>query len=377
MANLSTAAPMVTANPLLSWRGWVVPAWFASWIVIYALMGIPKVPLEVLIGVLFYVIIATPVRAVPGWLLLCLFAVSNAVMTWLTVALQVGLRAISPKEEYFLAGVIAPITEELMKVLPVVILYFWPHPRLRHAFGATDWMLCGIAAGSGAQIWEDVLIRWQQSFPERAPDLFGIPLIPGYTDSGHAVFVGHVISTAFIALALGWARYIKMVAPRPTAGAPRTLALAFRSSRLFAFTPAVLVTMWMMVDHAGNNLRNATAWYWSLAHGIYFLGGRGRFAAYAFITVAVATILFEIFMLRRTRKPRFETLASLHLLESFRRRMRRLIRCHQMQYVQLATGVRAREELKRETHRSEPGWNPLSFLRRSFSGLRTGEAVRF
>ena len=143
---------MVTTNPMLSWRGWVIPAWFGLWTVIYALMGIPKVPLEVLVGALFYVIITTPIRAVPGWLLLFLFSVSNALMTWLTVALQIGLRAISPKEEYFLGGVIAPITEELMKVLPVVILYFWPHPRLRNAFGATDWMLCGMAAGSGAAL---------------------------------------------------------------------------------------------------------------------------------------------------------------------------------------------------------------------------------
>ena len=312
-------------------RPWIVAGWFALWIGIYAFMGIPKVPLEVLLVLLLYFAVATPVRAVPGWLLLALFGFSNVVMTWVTVVIQMGLNAMAGGGVTdVLGGIIAPITEEIMKVLPVIVLYASPRPRVRDAFGATDWMLCGAACGAGAQVWEDVLIRWQHSFPRNAPNIFGFPLISGYTDNGRAVFAGHVTTAAFIALAIGWARYIK------------------GRSKVAAYLPALIVLLWMIVDHAGNNLRNARQWYWMGAQFIYFLGGRGRIAGYAFLVAVAATIVFEIIVLSRGS-------AS----ATARNPLRRLIRVHQARYAQLAGGTLAQ---------AEPGWNVRGFLRRAFTG---------
>jgi RsiW-degrading membrane proteinase PrsW (M82 family) len=365
MSNATLALPAPAPNPFRSWRFYFVPVWFAIWTLVYTAMGIPKVALEIIVVLALYFVLSTPVRAVPGWLLVLMFGIGNVIVPWVTVFLQVVLRSLGPKEEYFLGGVIAPVTEELMKIFPVVVLYFWPRPRVRNAFGAIDWMLLGAASGAGSQLWEDVLIRWQYSFPSRAPNIFGMPLISGFTDNGLAVFPGHTTTAAFIALALGWARYIKMLTPRPLPGAPKAWA-AFRASRAFAYTPAIIILMWMIVDHAGNNLRNADAWYWKIANGIYFLGGRGRFSCYAFLIASAATLIFEMIMLRRARKPRFESLEGASPFESLRRRWRRLIRAHQMRYVQMATGIRDRLPLSAEMKRSEPGWNLISFLRRSF-----------
>ncbi len=308
-------------------RPWITPAWFLLWIVIYKFMGIPKVPLEVLLVLLLYFAIATPVRAVPGWLLLILFAVVNVVLTWATVFIQMILSSMTGGNDDVLGGIIAPVTEEVMKFLPVAILYAWPRPRVRDAFGATDWMLCGAACGAGAQLWEDVLIRWQNSFPPRAPSILGFPLIAGYTDNGRAIFIGHVATTAFIALALGWSRYIKPLA--------------------WKYVPAALVMIWMIVDHAGNNLRNARQWYWMFANGVYFLGARGRIAVYAFLVAVVGTIGFEAVVLSRTKA---DARAS--------NPIRRLIRSHQARYAKLAGGSLAA---------SDPGWSLGGFLRRTLT----------
>lgn len=342
----------VTTPAWRSWRFWFVPAWFALWIVIYAAMGIPKVPLEPLIVMLLYFAVATPVRAVPGWLLLLLFGIGNVVIPWATVLLQLLLRAVTTQDETFLGGVIAPVTEEIMKVLPVVVLYFWPRPKLRDAFGATDWMLCGAASGAGAQVWEDVLLRWQGSFSPGAPNLFGLPLVAGYTDNGSAVFIGHLGSCAFVALALGWARYIKRLAP------PRL--------RPFAYVPAIFALIWMMVDHAGNNLRNARQWYWMFANAVYFLGGRGRLAPYVFLIAIAATIIFEMVVLRRTPKPKFAPLRPMSSFERSRRALRRLIRSHQMRYAWLSE--------TRDFMQSHPGWSVQGFLRRSFKSSASASA---
>ncbi|MEO8033214.1 MAG: PrsW family glutamic-type intramembrane protease [Acidobacteriota bacterium] len=296
---------------------------------------------------LLYVVAATPARAVPGSFLLLLFGVGNVAVPWVTVGIQAAIAAVTTKNEGFVFGVIAPITEEVMKVLPVIVLYVWKKPLFRYLFGASDWMLCGAAVGSGVELWEDVLMRRTPSFPTSAPNLFGVPLIAGYWHESRGVFIGHVASAAFIALALGWARYLKRPSRQRADAAPSSW-VAFRASRIFAYAPAALVLFWMMVDHAGNNLRTEHDWYWAPAHAVYYLSARGRLAAYVFLVAAAATIVIEGVLLTRMPAPRSPAKAG----HSSGRRgwLRRLILSHQIRYVQLSMRPAVRLGEPRPTH---------------------------
>ena len=82
----------------------------------------------------------------------------------------------------------------------------------------------------------------------------------------------------------------------------------------------------------------------------------------AFLVAAVATIVFEAILLQKTRAPQFPPLGNLSPLQGLQRKMRRLIRSHQIRYSDLAG--------EREVVRSNPGWSVIAFLRRSFAGGR-------
>jgi len=340
----------------------LVAAWIAVWIIAYAWLGVARVPLEIGMVLLLYLVIVAPVRAVPVWLLLLLFALGNVVVTWSTAAVQFMLQLVTTHNDDFLGGVIAPITEEIAKILPVVALYAWSRPRLRQSFGASDWMLCGASVGAGVQMWEDVVVG-RNGVPPTAPHLFGFPLVTGFMDGGASAFVGHTVSTAFIALAIGWARYL--MRPRAPEGSPAGAdARRFRRASMFAFTPAAFVLIWMVSDHAGNNLRNAHAWYWALERAVFSLGGRGRIAVYAFLIAFTATVIFETFMMVRGAAALGQRPPARPILERVRWKSCELLMIHQRRYVEMATGVTDPWALYREVRRSEPGWNIGSFVRR-------------
>lgn len=181
--------------------------------------------------------------------------------------------------------VIAPVTEEIFKVAPLVVLLLIRRLPFRYGFGATDLMICGAALGSAFGFIED-LIRLTDSFPEPvSPSLFGTAL---FNDSYNS-FIGHGGATAFIALAMGWLIY-----------ASRWKKLIWLG--LLAFG---LVVYWMMADHGLANLRTfgrEDEWFF-LLRWTYRLDLNGALSPWVLTGALLITMIVERIMLFYVTRP--------------------------------------------------------------------------
>jgi RsiW-degrading membrane proteinase PrsW (M82 family) len=170
--------------------------------------------------------------------------------------------------------VIAPLTEEPLKLLPLVIALLVPRWGLRHAHGACDLMLCAAALGSGFGYTEDFL--YHTRFPRAGgPHILGVAVFP----DAFKAFIGHGGATAFIGLTLGY------------------LVYAASSRKLFTAAVAAtgFVTMWMLVDHGLANYQvhvAASRWLFPI-RWIWTLGGMGTLAPYVLLALTLITALAE------------------------------------------------------------------------------------
>lgn len=171
----------------------------------------------------------------------------------------------------FRASVIAPLTEEPLKILPLLLLVFVLPWRGRWSCGACDLMVLGVALGSGFGFVEDSL-RHKMSYPDAiGPHFLGIPLTP----DAHSNFIGHGGSAGFICLAIGWWVWMSR----------------WKMLRVVAFLPAIFVGLWMMFDHGLANystftMDRYTRWFWAF-------DDRGERAPYVFVAAVVLTLVVE------------------------------------------------------------------------------------
>lgn len=178
----------------------------------------------------------------------------------------------------FRASVVAPLTEEPLKVAPLLVLLFALRWRGRWSSGACDLMVLGAALGSGFGFVEDSFWRKKTFARAVGVHLFGIPLTP----DAHSSFIGHGGAAAFICLAIGWGVWMSR----------------WKKLRVAAAVPALVVTFWMMVDHGLCNystfsMDRFTRWVWSLA-------GRGQRAPYALVAAGLLTLFAEMVVLLAT-----------------------------------------------------------------------------
>ena len=128
---------------------------------------------------------------------------------------------------------VAPLTEEIGKILPLVLLLAIGRLGFRNSYGACDLMLCGAALGAGFGLFEDSP-RLTSSFPTpSSPGLLGIAIFP---DSYNG-FIGHSGSTALIGLSLGCLLY----------------AVRWRRWLLPGIGGLLFASSWMMIDHGVSN----------------------------------------------------------------------------------------------------------------------------
>lgn len=175
----------------------------------------------------------------------------------------------------FRAAVVAPLTEEPLKILPLLLLLVVLPWRGRWSSGASDLMVLGIALGSGFGFVEDSLWRTRSYGDAIGIHVLGIPLTPDAR--GH--FIGHGAASGFICLAIGWWIWMSR----------------WKLLRVIAPLPALFVTFWMIVDHglwnySTSSMDRFTAWIWRL-------DGSGRAAPYLFVGAAFVTMFVEWFVL--------------------------------------------------------------------------------
>ncbi len=168
---------------------------------------------------------------------------------------------------------IVPIVEEIVKLAPVAFLAVRLWRKFRVTFNPSDWLVLGMAAGTGFGIVENALLVQNTFSVERdmrlhyGPRLGDLYLVPSAW--GAAGYVGHGAATGFVGAAIGLSMWLKR-----------------RASKLpFAFwVPAVAGFGWIVVEHALANLHvvsgsNAT-----------FLLGNGRLTPWFYLALAAAVI---------------------------------------------------------------------------------------
>jgi RsiW-degrading membrane proteinase PrsW (M82 family) len=232
--------------------------------------------------VIVLAVLVWPVRSVP-WGTLYNFFVIGFFFTFPIVGLQYFIEKILWAGHSLVLGsvLVAPITEEIGKILPLVLLLAIGRLGFRNSYGACDLMLCGAALGAGFGLFEDSL-RMTRSFPTpSSPSLLGIAIFP----DSYSGFIGHSGSAALIGLSLGCLLY---------AVRWRRWLLAGMGGLLFAF-------LWMMIDHGVSNYATFGSqrnWFF-LVRWIWAMDQHGELSPYVFLILIVLTILAERLLLWR------------------------------------------------------------------------------
>ncbi|HEY8130402.1 MAG TPA: PrsW family glutamic-type intramembrane protease [Thermoanaerobaculia bacterium] len=231
-------------------------------------------------------VLTYPVRSV-RWGLVYNFFLFGMLFSVAIIGLQFVIERVilGGKHALFGSVFVAPVTEETLKIAPLIALLFIARLGFRYAYGATDLMLCGAALGSGFGFVEDAL-RHAKSFPTPAtPHLLGYAV---FRDSYNG-FIGHGGSTAIIALAIGWLLY----------------ALRWKKTAVLGWIVVAIATYWMMIDHALANYQVSTSsanWLFAV-RWIWQLDRHGALSPYVAFAALVLTLLVERLMLWRNLRP--------------------------------------------------------------------------
>jgi|GEM_PF-3264641 len=186
---------------------------------------------------LLYVIITTPWRAVPLNKIWIMFLIGMSFVPAITFIAQYALYAlvnIRDISAFFtsdavlgnydlMSPVVAPVTEEVLKVIPVVLFLWLGGKKLwREVLGPLDVALLAGASGAGFAFFENLLRvtagDWKELGPDRvvpalSPQIGSIHLFPDMTGSNMygvpSVWFGHAELTAFVGLAIGLGLYFR------------------------------------------------------------------------------------------------------------------------------------------------------------------------
>ena len=227
-------------------------------------------------------ILTYPARSV-RWGTIYNFLIGGMLFACVPIAIQYLIEQIilGGRAHVFGSTIVAATTEEVLKVLPLVLILFIPASTFRYRHGACDLMLCAAALGSGFCLVEDGL-RHKMSYPTpESPRIFSYVI---FNDS-RGGFIGHGGSAALIGLALGVLLY----------------AIAKRKFVLPASVLVALMWAWMMVDHALSNyqtLGSASDWFAPL-RWIWIVDRSGTLSPYVGLLLIVVAIVTERIVIHR------------------------------------------------------------------------------
>ncbi|PHP53107.1 PrsW family glutamic-type intramembrane protease [Actinomyces ruminis] len=272
--------------------------------------------------VLLGLIVSPTFRAALGawvgclWLVLCWFALARAktvswvlvsgvlaaampwagviaaISTWISERAQVGVSYTAAQV------VVAPLVEEVLKLVPLAVLALAAPGRVRRLL-ASDWLVLGVACGAGFEAVEEMARR--VAILETQPGLFGaldlltcsyqgvgdleclgasmFSLSPFSGQTGeYLVFAGHAILTGLAAGTLG----VAIAIWRRCGGKAGWRRVVARAACVLAPPWALWVAM---VDHSGRNASQYGAWsqtgdqapWWPVGvTSTLTLGGHGR-----------------------------------------------------------------------------------------------------
>jgi hypothetical protein len=227
-------------------------------------------------------VLTYPVRSI-RWGSIYNFFILGMLFAYAIVALQYLIERVLLGGKFPVLGsvLVAPTTEELGKVLPLLVIVAIGWRGFRTSYGACDLMLCGAALGGGFGLVEDAA-RGAHSWPASiGPVVLGVPIFP----DSYKGFMGHSASAAMIALTVGFVLY----------------ALRRKAWMLPAIIAVLIAFLWMMVDHGlanyatyggMNNWFAPIRWIWAM-------DGNGRFSPYLLFALILVTMVGERILLFR------------------------------------------------------------------------------
>ncbi len=164
------------------------------------------------------------------------------------------------------ADVIAPVIEELFKVLPLLLIFWWRRSGFRTSAGPLDYAVLAGATGAGLGFAEDIFVHLHQGLSGPTSSIFGLGLGPIYArlvgvENPGFVFTGRsrfADTAAFFfpemqeTLGFVWSGHGALAL-----GTGLALGLAVwwsrrQGTRWFYLVP-VAVLLWTMVEHMLNN----------------------------------------------------------------------------------------------------------------------------
>jgi len=256
--------------------------WFVVVLVSYALLGVLPALANALWFAAFYLLITLPVRSLRVLAFAVLFFIGLLIVSHATLLIQLAVGSLLPPMyssagEFAHLALLAPITEETAKLFSVaLVLLLWKLTGARIAYGATDLMLVGLAIGIGLNVFEDMFLPNAKTATPGIVTSILVPWTELQATRGRPdiVFIGHAASTAFIALALGWSRYLP---------------------KLVRYLPALGVWAWMIWTHALYNGQDLL----DRGHIVFFTAPLTWITPWVFFLAVLATIAFEFVVLHQ------------------------------------------------------------------------------
>ena len=272
-ADVTTTAVL---TPAVTWRRYFGDALLlARFVVAFAILFGSRHGTHYLHHVAFIAglaIVTWSVRGI-GWGSIYDFFVAGILGAYVIVGVQwvIEVAILHRSMEVFRAAIVAPLTEEPLKVAPLVLLMLVFGWRARWWSGACDMAACGVALGSGFGFVEDSMRRASYPLAHGGPHLFRIPLMP----DAYNGFIGHGGSAGLIALTFGWWLW----------------ASRSKKWRTLALIPLAMAAYWMVIDHGFVNfglhgMDRFSRFIWSL-------DGSGNLARYVFVAAMVVTLAAE------------------------------------------------------------------------------------
>jgi len=196
---------------------------------------------------------------------ICWTALIGGFLMAVMIVLARGFLIIEPNRDASIRDLVVPLTEELLKIAPVLFLIWLGRRRRSWSLGATDILLFGVAAGVGFAVVEDAFIRATAgNWPQQTPFLPIVETISGRTIAGHAIWTGLAAATV-------------------------GLGLLLRRRPVVAVVVGASGFVWSVLDHTTNNM-----------HAQGLLNDIGGLTVPLFLIVAGGCIAFDAWIRLRT-----------------------------------------------------------------------------
>ncbi len=219
-------------------------------------------------------VLTYPVRAV-RWGTIYNFVLIGGLWSFVIAGVQYVLEVVILRNGAgtFRSVVVAAVTEEILKVVPLLLMCVVGRWRFRHSYGASDFMLLAGALGSGLGLFENLLHGHAFPGTPTSPRVLGWVVFP----DSIAGFVGHGASSALVGLFIGYLIY----------------AIRWKKLVIIAFGLVAFALVWMIVDHGMANYQVVGGDMFRFAAWIWAVDGRGTWTPYIFFALILATIACE------------------------------------------------------------------------------------